>query len=160
MPPDSGGTVGQGAIRQKEGVGVGERNCLAMRKPNRPPTPPTATERETQARSYSYTLDGTGLSLTRAALKQLTIHRRDTNTQFLRRSASFDLVQLALDGLVDAGLKPVAAQDRGHPAALAATRRSRIAAMDCDLFQGSRSQRDDSSIERIQIGARDAIALF
>lgn len=48
-----------------------------MRKPNRPPTPPTATERETQARSYSYTLDGTVLSLTRAALKQLMIHRRD-----------------------------------------------------------------------------------
>lgn len=77
MPPDSGGTVGQGAIRQKEGVGVGERNCLAMRKPNRPPTLPTASERETQARSYSYTLDGTVLSLTQAALKQLTIHRRD-----------------------------------------------------------------------------------
>jgi|TARA_A100001518_G_C1226702_1_gene77005 hypothetical protein len=48
-----------------------------MRKPNRPPTLPTASERETQARSYSYTLDGTVLSLTQAALKQLTIHRRD-----------------------------------------------------------------------------------
>ena len=58
-------------------MGVSERNCLAMRKPNRPPTPPTATEREAQARSYSYTLDGTVLSLPRAALKQLTIHRRD-----------------------------------------------------------------------------------
>ena len=48
-----------------------------MRKPNRPPTPPNATERDSLARSYSYTLDGTVLSLTRAALKQLTIHRRD-----------------------------------------------------------------------------------
>lgn len=48
-----------------------------MRKPNGPPTPPTATEREAQARSYSYTVDGSVLSLTRAALKQLTIHRRD-----------------------------------------------------------------------------------
>lgn len=80
MPPDSGGTAGQGAIRQKEGVGVGERNCLAMRKPNSPPTPPNATERDSLARSYSYTLDGTVLSLTRAALKQLTIHRRDTSS--------------------------------------------------------------------------------
>ena len=48
-----------------------------MRQTKRTPTPSTATEREGQARSYSYTLDGTVLSLTRAALKQLTIHRRD-----------------------------------------------------------------------------------
>lgn len=48
-----------------------------MRKPYRPPTPPTATERDSLARSYSYTLDGTVLSLSHAALKQLTIHRRD-----------------------------------------------------------------------------------
>ena len=57
--------------------GVSERNCLAMRKPNRPPTLPTASERESQARSYSYSLDGTVLSLTQAALNQLSIHRRD-----------------------------------------------------------------------------------
>lgn len=48
-----------------------------MRQTKRTPTPPTAEERDAHARTYSYTLDGTIVSLTRAALKQLAIHRRD-----------------------------------------------------------------------------------
>lgn len=64
-----------------------------MRKLNRPPTPPTATERNSLARSYSYTLDGTVLSLTRAALKQLTIHRRDTNSAGRRERRRMAAIQ-------------------------------------------------------------------
>ncbi|MEE3216858.1 MAG: hypothetical protein VX247_01025, partial [Pseudomonadota bacterium] len=48
-----------------------------MRQTKRTPTPPTAKERDAYARTYSYTLDGTVVSLTQAALKQHAIHRRD-----------------------------------------------------------------------------------
>ena len=48
-----------------------------MRQTKRTPTPPTAKERDAHARTYSYTLDGTVVSLTRSALKQHAIHRRD-----------------------------------------------------------------------------------
>lgn len=48
-----------------------------MRQTKRTPTPPTAKERDAHARTYSYTLDGTVVSLTQAALKQHAIHRRD-----------------------------------------------------------------------------------
>ena len=51
-----------------------------MRQTKRTPTPPTAKERDRLARTYSYTLDGTMCSLTRAALKQIAIHRRDANS--------------------------------------------------------------------------------
>ena len=51
-----------------------------MRQTKRTPTPPTAEERDTHARTYSYTLDGTILSLTQPALKQLAIHRRDASS--------------------------------------------------------------------------------
>ena len=51
-----------------------------MRQTKKTPTPPTATERDGLARTYSYTLDGTVLSLTSAALKQMTIHRRDATS--------------------------------------------------------------------------------
>lgn len=49
-----------------------------MRQTKKTPPPPTAQERDGLARTYSYTLDGTIVSLTSAALKQITIHRRDT----------------------------------------------------------------------------------
>ena len=48
-----------------------------MRQTKQTPTPPTATERDGFARTYSYVLAGTVLSLTSAALKQMTVHRRD-----------------------------------------------------------------------------------
>ena len=48
-----------------------------MRQTKRTPTPPTAEERDGIARTYSYMLDGTIVSLTRAALKDIAIHRRD-----------------------------------------------------------------------------------
>ncbi|GMN04419.1 MobA/MobL family protein [Erythrobacter sp. MTPC3] len=51
-----------------------------MRQTKKTPTPPTAAERDGLARTYSYTLDGTVLSLTSAALKQITIHRRDASS--------------------------------------------------------------------------------
>lgn len=48
-----------------------------MRQTKRTPTPPTAKERDGLARTYSYTLDGSLVSLTRTVFKELTIHRRD-----------------------------------------------------------------------------------
>ncbi|GMM92492.1 MobA/MobL family protein [Qipengyuania sp. MTN3-11] len=48
-----------------------------MRQTKRTPTPPTAEERDGIARTYSYTLDGTIVSLTRAEVKDIAIHRRD-----------------------------------------------------------------------------------
>lgn len=48
-----------------------------MRQTKKTPTPPTAQERDGLARTYSHTLDGTILSLTGAALKQIALHRRD-----------------------------------------------------------------------------------
>ena len=48
-----------------------------MRQTKKTPTPPTAQERDGLARTYSHTLDGTILSLTAAALKQIAMHRRD-----------------------------------------------------------------------------------
>lgn len=51
-----------------------------MRQTKKTPTPPTATERDGLARTYSYTLEGTIVSLTSAALKQIAIHRRDADS--------------------------------------------------------------------------------
>lgn len=48
-----------------------------MRQTKSTPTLPTADQRDGIARTYSYTLDGTIVSLTRVAVKDIAIHRRD-----------------------------------------------------------------------------------
>lgn len=51
-----------------------------MRQTKKTPTPSTAQELDGLARTYSYALDGTIVSLTSAALKQIAIHRRDADS--------------------------------------------------------------------------------
>lgn len=53
---------------------------FSVRKPPRPPTPPTSQERDRRARTYTYVLDGTLVTLTQPALKQLVLHRRDAES--------------------------------------------------------------------------------
>gem|GEM_PF-5457487 len=104
--------------------------------------------------------DGFGRYLSRFSAVFFAVVRLDSDPDFLRRKAPFDPVELALNRLVNTRLKPVVAQDRGHPAPLVAARRDGISAVDGDVLQRCPGQRDDGPVKHIGIGARDAIALL
>ena len=70
--------------------------------------------------------DGFRRNLALFAAVFAAVHLLDTDADFLGRRASFHPVQLALDGLVDAGLEPVVTQDCGHPAMLMAACRANM----------------------------------
>ena len=75
-----------------------------------------------------------------------TVLRLDMDTDFAGRRALLNPVELALDGLVDACLELVAAQDGGHPSAFAAACGTRVAAVDHPLLKRRTCEREDGAL--------------